>query len=40
MIQFNDLKITSDGKTLIIDVSVKDLDYYTNVFLDSIIIDS
>lgn len=40
MVQFNELHITSDGKTLIIDVSVKDLTYYENVYLDSIQIET
>lgn len=40
MIQFNELRITPDNQELIIDVSVKDLDIYSNVFLDSIIIDN
>ena len=40
MIQFNELRITPDNKELIIDVSVKDLDIYTNVYLDYIMIDN
>lgn len=40
MIDFKELRITSDGKKLIIDASVKDLNYYTNVFIDAIIIDT
>ena len=40
MIQFNELKINSEGTKLIIDVSVKNLNYYTNVYLDKIIIDN
>lgn len=40
MITFQELRVTPDGKKLIIDASVKDLSYYTNVFLDAIIIDS
>lgn len=40
MVQFNELKITPDGQRLIIDVSVKDLEYYTNVYLDTVQIDT
>ena len=40
MVQFNELRITPDGQKLIIDVSVKDLEYYTNVYLDTIQIDT
>lgn len=40
MLEFNELRITPDGKCLIVDVQVKDEDYYTNVFLDSIVIDN
>ena len=40
MIQFNELRITPNDDKLIIDVSVKDLDIYSKVFLDSITIDN
>lgn len=40
MVQFNELRITPDGQKLIIDVSVRDLEYYTDVYLDSIQIDT
>ena len=40
MVQFNELRITPDGQKLIIDVSVKDLEYYTNVYLDGVLIDT
>lgn len=40
MVQFNELKITPDGQKLIIDVSVKDLEYYTDVYLDTVQIDT
>ena len=40
MIQFNALKITQDGKNLIINASVKNLSYYTNVLIGSIVIDN
>ena len=40
MVTFQELRITPDGKKLIIDVSVKDLEYYTNVYLDTVQIDT
>lgn len=40
MIQFNELRITPDGKRLIIDASVKDLSYFNNVYIDAVIIDT
>lgn len=40
MVKFNELKITPDGNSLIIDVSIKDLHYYKDIYLDSIIIDN
>lgn len=40
MVQFNELKIVPDGTQLIIDVSVKDSEYYTDVYLDEILIDT
>ena len=40
MVQFNELRITPDGQKLIINVSVEDLEYYTNVYLDTIQIDT
>lgn len=40
MILFNELRITPDGKTLIIDASIEDLSYYRNMTIDSIIIDT
>lgn len=40
MIQFNELRITQDGKNLIIDALVQDISYYADVYIDSIIIDS
>ena len=40
MVTFQELRITPDGQKLIIDVSVKDLEYYTNVYLDTIQIDT
>lgn len=40
MIQFNELRISSDGKKLIIDASVKDLQYYNDVYIDAVIIDT
>lgn len=40
MIKFNELKISDCDKTLIIDIQVPDLPYYTNVFIDKITIDT
>ena len=40
MIQFNELRITSDNKCLIIDTQVEDLSYFVNVTIDSIFIDT
>ena len=40
MIQFNELKILPEEGLLIVDVSVKNLSYYTNVFIDKITIDT
>lgn len=40
MVTFNELRITPDGNTLIIDVAIKDLRYYNNVGLDTILIDT
>lgn len=40
MIQFNELRITPDGKKLIIDVSVPNESYYADVYVGDIIIDN
>lgn len=40
MINFNELRITPDGRYLIVDVQVQNLDYYKDVYLDSIHIDT
>lgn len=40
MIQFNELRISPDGKKLIVDASVKELGYYDNVYIDAVIIDN
>lgn len=40
MIQFNELKISDDSKDLIINTQVKNLSYYTDVYLDTIKIDT
>lgn len=40
MIDFNELRVSPDGKKLIIDASVKNLQYYDNVYIDAIIIDT
>ena len=38
MIEFKELRVTPDGKTLIIDAAVKDLSYYDNVYIKSVTI--
>ena len=38
MLVFNELRITPDTKHMIIDVSVQDMPYYDNVYVNSIII--
>ena len=40
MLEFRELRITPDGKHLIVDVVVKNDSYYDNVTIDSIIIDT
>ena len=40
MIEFKELRVTPDGKTLIIDVAVKDLSYYDNVYIKSVTVDT
>lgn len=40
MIQFNELRITPDSKYLIIDASIINNNYYENIVIDSIIIDT
>ena len=40
MIQFTDLRVTKDGKKLIIGAKVKEASYYDNVYIDKVIIDT
>lgn len=40
MIKFQELKITPDGQNLIVDVSIKDFEYYNDVYLDKLLIDT
>lgn len=40
MLHFNELRITQDNRFLIIDVSVDNQDYFEDVLLDSIVIDT
>lgn len=40
MIHFNELRITKDGKYLIIDASIDNQDFYDKVILDSVVIDT
>ena len=40
MLHFNELKLSPDNKCLIIDVEINNLEYYQDVVLDSIVIDT
>lgn len=40
MINFNELRISECDKKLVIDISVSPLSYYTDVYIDKIIIDT
>lgn len=40
MVQFNELKIAQNNKCFIIDVSIKPLTIYSDVYIDSIVIDT
>ena len=40
MVQFNELLISPDAKSMIIDVSIPSEDYYKDVYLDSVLIDN
>ena len=40
MIQFNELRLTSNNKCLIIDTQIENLSYFVNVTIDSIFIDT
>lgn len=40
MINFNEARVTSDGQSLIIDVSIDSASYFDNVYIESIYIDS
>jgi hypothetical protein len=40
MIVFNECRIDSEGKYLIVEASVENLDYFKNVFIESIVIDT
>lgn len=40
MLHFNELRITQDGKYLIIDASVDNQDFYDDIILDSVVIDT
>lgn len=39
-VDINELYITPDGKSMIIDVSVKEKSYYKDIYLDEIVIDT
>ena len=36
MLQWDELRITPDGKFLIVDVEVQNLDYFKDVYLESL----
>lgn len=40
MIEFQELRVSPNGKRLIVDASVKNLQYYEDVYIDAIIIDT
>jgi hypothetical protein len=40
MIVFNECRIDSEGKYLIVEASVENLDYFKDVFIESIIVDT
>lgn len=40
MLKFNELRITPNGSHLIVDASVDNMDYYKDIIIDSIIIDT
>lgn len=40
MLHFNELRLTPDNKCLIIDVEVDNIEYYEDIVLDSIVIDT
>lgn len=40
MIEFKKLQISQNGETLSIEVKVKDSEFYSNVFIDSIIVEN
>lgn len=40
MIQINELRITPDNKCLIIDTQIEDIEYFENVTIDSIFVDT
>ena len=40
MLHFNELRITQDDKYLIIDASVDNQDFYDDIILDSVVIDT
>lgn len=40
MLQFNELNISSDRKYLIIDAQVQDLEFYDDVYISDIIVDT
>lgn len=40
MIDFNDSRISEDGKKIILDINIKDIEYYDNMYIERVVIDS
>lgn len=40
MVIINELRITPDGKNLIVEATVENLEYYKQVYIDSVVIDT
>lgn len=40
MIQWDELRITTDGKFLVIDVEIQNLNYYNDVYLESLMMNT
>ena len=40
MITFKELRITPDGQYLIIDAAIDNNDYFSDVYIDSVVIDT
>ena len=40
MVEFKELRVSADGKKLIIDACVKNLQYYDDIYIDAVIVDT